>query len=69
MLMYLALEHFINNPDEKALLLQLQVNFEKAFYGVEHEFVFETLEIRLVKVTIQGCMEYAHIKDCRFFSY
>ena len=32
-LMYLALEHFINNPEEEALLLQ--VDFEKAFDSVE----------------------------------
>ena len=41
-LMYLALEHFINNPEEEALLLQ--VDFEKAFDSVEHKFLFETLE-------------------------
>ena len=55
-LMYLALEHFINNPEEEALLHQ--VDFEKAFDSVEHKFLFETLDfigfgeslIRLVKV-------------------
>ena len=31
--MYLALEHFINNPEEEALLHQ--VDFEKAFDSVE----------------------------------
>ena len=50
MLMYLALKHFINNPEEKALFLQ--VDIEKSFDGVEHKFLFETLEIRLVTVTI-----------------
>ena len=66
-LMYLALEHFINNPEEEALLLQ--VDFEKAFDSVEHKFLFETLDflgfgeslIRLVKVAFHGCMDYANI--------
>ena len=66
-LMYLALEHFINNPEEEALLLQ--VDFEKAFDSVEHKFLYETLEflgfgeslIRLVKVAFAGCMDYANI--------
>ena len=66
-LMYLALEHLINNPEEEALLLQ--VDFEKAFDSVEHKFLFETLDflgfgeslIRLVKVAFHGCMEYANI--------
>ena len=65
--MYLALEHFINNPEEEALLLQ--VDFEKAFDSVEHKFIFETLDflgvgeslIRLVKVAFHGCMDYANI--------
>ena len=55
-LMYVALEHFINNPEKEALLHQ--VDFEKAFDSVEHKFLFETLDfigfgeslIRLVKV-------------------
>ena len=34
------MEHLINNPEEEALLLQ--VNFEKAFDSVEH--LFETIE-------------------------
>ena len=65
--MYPALEHFINNPEEEALLLQ--VDFEKAFDSVEHKFLSETLEflgfgeslIRLVKVVFTGCMNYANI--------
>ena len=65
--MYLALEHFINNPEEEALLLQ--VDFEKAFDSAEHKFLFETLDflgfgeslIRLVKVAFHGCMDYANI--------
>ena len=40
--MYLALEYFINNPEEEALFLE--VEFEKAFDSVEHEFLFKTLE-------------------------
>ena len=67
--MYLALEHFINNPEEEALLLQ--VDSEKVFDSVEHKFQFETLDflgfgeslIRLVKVAFHGCMDYANINS------
>ena len=67
--MYLALEHFNNHPDEEGLLLQ--VDFEKAFDTVEHNFLFKTLEflgfgnylINLVKVAFFGCMTYA--QRCR----
>ena len=66
-LMYLALEHFNNHPDEEGLLLQ--VDFEKAFDTVEHNFLFKTLEflgfgnylINLVKVAFFGCMTYANV--------
>ena len=66
-LMYLALEHFNNHPDEEGLLLQ--VDFEKAFDTVEHNFLFKTLGflgfrnylINLVKVAFFGCMTYANV--------
>ena len=42
LLMYLTLEYFDENPEEESLLLQ--VDFEKAFETVEHDFLFKTLE-------------------------
>ena len=61
-LMYLVLEHFHRNPDEGGYLLQ--IDFEKAFDSVEHNFLFQTMDkmgfgpylIRLVKVAFAGCM-------------
>ena len=66
-LMYLTLEHFDNHPEKEGLLLQ--VDFEKAFDTVEHEFLYKTLEtmgfgkylIKLVKVAFHGCMNYANV--------
>ena len=65
--MYLTLEYFDENPEEESLLLQ--VDFEKAFDTVEHDFLFKTLEcmgfgeylINLVKVAFHGCMSYANV--------
>ena len=67
LLMYLTLEYFDENPEEESLLLQ--VDFEKAFDTVEHDFLFKTLEcmgfgeylIKLVKVAFHGCMSYANV--------
>ena len=42
-LMYLVLESFSNNPKESGILLQ--VDYEKAFDSVEHEFIFSTMKI------------------------
>ena len=66
-LMSLTLEYFHNNPEEEGMLLQ--VDFEKAFDTVEHNFLFKTMEklgfgnyiIKLVKVAFFGCMSYANI--------
>ena len=67
LLMYLTLEYFDENPEEESLLLQ--VEFEKAFDTVEHDFLFKTLEcmgfgeylIKLEKVAFHGCMSYANV--------
>ena len=67
LLMYLTLEYFDENPEEESLLLQ--VDFEKAFDTVEHDFLFKTLEcmgfgeylIKLVKVAFHGCMSYVNV--------
>jgi len=61
-LMYLVLEYYHRNPDEGGYILQ--VDFEKAFDSVEHNFLFQTLEnvgfgqylIKLVKTAFAGCM-------------
>jgi len=61
-LMYLVLEYFHRNPDKGGYLLQ--IDFEKAFDSVEHNFLFQTLAvmgfgsylISLVKVAFAGCM-------------
>lgn len=66
-LMYLVLEHYNNNPDEEGLLLQ--VDYEKAFDTVEHEFVFQAMKamgfgqylISLVKLVYHGCLSYANV--------
>ena len=39
-LMYLVIESFNNNPKKEGLLLQ--VDYEKAFDSVEHEFIYST---------------------------
>ena len=41
-LMYLVIESFNNDSDKEGLLLQ--VDYEKAFDSVEHEFVFSTMK-------------------------
>ena len=56
-----------NNPDQEGL--PLQVNYEKAFDSVEHNFLFKCMEkfgfgnyiIKLVKVAFFGCMSFANI--------
>lgn len=66
-LMYLVLEHFNNNPGDEGLLLQ--VDYEKAFDSVEHEFLFRTMcdmgfgekLIDLVKLAFHGCLSYANV--------
>ena len=66
-LMCLNLEYFQNNPDEEGLLLQ--VDYEKAFDSVEHNFLFKFMEkfgfgnyiIKLVKIAFFGCMSFANI--------
>ena len=76
----ITLEHYYkyNNPQEESLLLQLDL--EKAYDSVEHDFMFETLKkfgfgenlIRLVKVAFHGCMSYAnvngHLSDTIYIS-
>ena len=66
-LMCLNMEYFQNNPDQEGLLLQ--VDYEKAFDSVEHNFLFKCMEkfgfgnyiIKLVKVAFFGCMSFANI--------
>ena len=66
-LMYLVLENFNNNPQREGLLLQ--VDYEKAFDSVEHEFIFSTMKkmgfgeplINLVKLAFSGCMSFANV--------
>ena len=67
LLVCLTLEYFDENPEEESLLLQ--VDFEKVFDTVEHDFLFKTLEcmgfgeylIKLVKVAFYGSMSYANV--------
>ena len=66
--MCLVLDHFNNNEDEEGGLL-LQVDFEKAFDSVDHQFLFKTMEsmgfgtylINLVKLALRGCMSFLNI--------
>ena len=67
-LMCLVLDHFNNNSDVEEDLL-VQVDFEKAFDSVDHNFIFKTFEkmgfgpylTLLVKIAFQGCMSYLNI--------
>ena len=66
-LMCLVLEHFNREEDDGALLLQ--VDFEKAFDSVDHQFLFKTMEkmgfgpylVKLVKIALNGCMSFLNI--------
>lgn len=66
-LMYLVLEHFQNNPEEEGILLE--IDYQKAFDSVEHEFIDETLRemgfgerLRsLVKIAFNACLSYANV--------
>ena len=66
-LMSLILEHFNNYEDQEGLLIQ--VDFEKAFDSVEHNFLYNTMEklgfgpylIHLVKVAFFGCLSYVNV--------
>ena len=66
-LMCLTLEHFNENPEEKGLLMQ--VDLEKAFDSVEHKFLFNVLSklgfgnylINLIKIAFNGCFSYINI--------
>ena len=40
--MYLVIESYENNPSKEGLLLQ--VDYEKAFDSVEHEFIYSTMK-------------------------
>ena len=65
-LMCLTLEYFQNyNPDQEGM----QIDYEKAFDSVEHNFLFNCMQkfgfgnyiIKLVKVAFFGCMSFANI--------
>ena len=66
-LMCLTLEQFNSHPKEEGLLLQ--IDFEKAFDTLEHDFLFKTMKsmgfgdylIKLVNVAFHGCMNYANV--------
>ena len=66
-LMCLTLEHFNENTEEKGLVMQ--VDLEKAFDSVNHNFLFDILHkvgfgdyiIKLVKIAFNGCFSYANI--------
>ena len=66
-LMYLVMEDFNNNPRKEGLLLQ--VDYEKAFDSVEHEFIYSTMKkmgfgdalIELVKLAFNGCISFANV--------
>ena len=66
-LMYLVLEYFQNNPEEEGLLLE--IDYEKAFDSVEHDYLRETLKamgfgerlISLVKLAFNGCLSYVNV--------
>ena len=66
-LMSMVLQSFNNDSEQEGLLLQ--IDFDKCFDSVEHNFVFSTLEklgfsdyiIKLIKVAFQACFSYANI--------
>ena len=66
-LMYLIVESFNNDPTKEGLLLQ--IDYEKAFDSVEHEFIFSTMKkmgfgdklIDLVKIAFSGCISFANV--------
>ena len=66
-LLCLTLENFHNNENEGGILLQ--VDFERAFDSVEHQFLFKTLErmgfgeniIGMVKTAFHGCLSYVNV--------
>ena len=66
-LMSLVLDHFNNNEDDGGLVLQ--VDFEKAFDSVDHQFLFNTMEkmgfgdyiIKLVKIALHGCLSFINV--------
>ena len=67
LLMCSVLEDYFENPQQEGLILQ--VDFEKAFDSVEHEFLFATLEkmgfgnymLRLIKTAFGNCSSYANV--------
>ena len=60
-LMYLVLEYYERNPEEEGYLVQ--IDFEKAFDSVEHDYLFSVLKkigignqlIHMIKVAFSGC--------------
>lgn len=66
-LMSTVLENYLENPQDQGLILQ--IDFEKAFDSVEHEFLFSTLEkigfgnymMRLIKTAFCNCSSYANV--------
>ena len=66
-LMTLALEYFQQHEEEEGMIMQ--VDMEKAFDSVEHNFLYSTLEamgfgdyiIKLIKVAFNGCMSLANV--------
>ena len=66
-MMYLVLEYFNNNPEEEGIIMQ--IDYEKAFDSIEHEYLYETLKemgfgeriINLVKIAFTDCISYANV--------
>ena len=66
-LMCLTLEHFHENTEEEGLLMQ--VDLEKAFDSVEHNFLFKVIKklgfgeylTGLIRTAFNGCFSYANI--------
>ena len=60
-LMYLVLEYYERNPQQEGFLVQ--IDFEKAFDSVEHQYMFSVLKkigigsklIQMIKVAFSGC--------------
>ena len=53
--MFLTLEHLYKNPEEEGLFMQ--VDLERVFHSVEHNFLFKVIKNLVLENTSQGSSE------------